>query len=175
VVAALALAGCGSSSSGGSGSVSVQSYAKSICNAIGPWHTDAVKRAGALNPTGVSNPAAGKRAIEGMLSVIATDTDTALTQLKAAGTPNVANGSKISSALVGAFQTMKSAAVSAQSQAASLPTSSVTAFRTGALSIGISYLKSFSGIAKSLEVLNQQDLSRAINAEPACKGLSSGG
>ncbi len=168
---AFALAGCGSSSSG----VGVQTYAKSICNAIGPWHTDAVKRAGALNPTGVSDPATGKKAIEGMLSVIASDTDKALSQLKSAGTPNVKNGSKISSALVNAFSTMKSAAVSAQSQAANLPTGSVTAFRTGALGIGISYLKSFSGIAKSLTVLNQPALSAAINAEPACKGLASTG
>ena len=168
-LASVAIAGCGSSSSG----VSAASYAKAICDAVGPFQKDVAAKAGSLNLAGVKDPASGKKALQDFLGSVAADADKALTQLKSAGTPNVSNGKTISAALVSAFAGMKAALTTAESSANALPTGSPTAFRAAAVGIGSTVEKSFSGIGNSLTNLKNADLEKAAAKEPDCKNLAS--
>jgi hypothetical protein len=171
-MASAVLAGCGSSSS--SSSVSPATYVKAICNAVGPFERDVQKRSSALNLASISSPAQGKTALQGFLNAVVSDTDAAIAKLKAAGTPDVNNGQKISAALVGAFTRLRVALHSAASKAGSLPTDSPTAFKTAAQGLGTSVQSSMTTIGSSLQGLSSSDLEKAAAKEPACKALASG-
>src|SRR5437870_4765792 len=99
LVVTVVLAGCGGSS-GSSGGVSASSYVKSICGAIGPFEKDVQSRSSALNVSSIKNASQGKTALVGFLNAMVTDTDKAVSQLKAAGTPSVKNGKAIAGAVV---------------------------------------------------------------------------
>ncbi len=183
----VAVAGCGSSSksssSGGSSSssttsqstqVSAAAYVKSICSAIGPFEKDVQARSSALNLSSIKSAAEGKTALQGFLSAVAGDTDKAVAQLKAAGTPGVQNGEAISQGIVTAFTQLKTALQGAASQAGSLPTGSATAFKTAAQSLGTTVQGSMSKIGSSLGNLKSADLEKAAASDPTCKSLASG-
>jgi hypothetical protein len=163
------LAGCGGSSGGGK--VSAASYVKSICNAVAPFEKDVTQRSNALDLSNLTNAGQGKQALQGFLSAIVADTDKAVSSLKAAGTPNVSNGSQISQALVKAFGALKTTLQQAASRANSLPTTSAAAFKTAAQSLGASVQSSMSSIGSSLNGLKSAELEQAATKEPACKSL----
>jgi len=164
----LVIAGCGSSSSSG---VSANSYVKSVCEAIKPFVTDIQARSNSLNLTALSSPAQGKQALEGFMTAAVADSQKAVDQLKAAGVPNVNNGKNISTALVNAFTQVKSALSAAQSQAAALPTDSVTAFRTAGQSLATTIRASFASIGAGLGGLKSAELSKAAKSTPACQSI----
>jgi hypothetical protein len=166
----VALAACG-----GSSGVSPATYVKSICQAIGPFEKTVQSRSSALQHlSGLKSPAQGKQALQGFLSAVVSDTDKALTKLKAAGTPNVSNGKQVSKAIVSAFAQLKGALQKAASAAGSLPTTSPTAFSHAAQQLGSSVQSSLGGIGSSLSSLKSSDLENAAKKEPACQTLSSG-
>jgi hypothetical protein len=183
---AIALAGCGSSSkssssgsSGGSGTtttskVTAASYVKSICSAISPFEKDVQARSSALNLSSIKSAAQGKTALKGFLTAVASDTDKAVTQLKAAGTPEVQNGTEISQGIVTAFTQLQSALSTAATQAGSLPTDSAQSFKTAAQSLGTNVQGSMSKIGSSLGNLKSADLEKAAASDPTCKSLASG-
>ena len=169
VAAAVAgLAGCGSGSSG----VSPDAYVRSVCNAVGPFETSVAARSNALNPSTIKSPAEGKVALKRFLAEVASDTGTALSKLRAAGTPNVSGGGKIESAIVGAFQQLDMAMKAAAQHADSLPTDSPSAFQAAATSLGTTVRNSMNGIGSSLSGLKSAELQKAAASEPACKRLS---
>jgi hypothetical protein len=169
---AVGLSACGGSSSSG---VTPAAYVKSICQAIGPFEQSVQSRSSALkNLTGVKSPAQGKQLLQNFLNAVASDTDKALTKLKAAGTPDVNNGKQVSQAVVSAFTQLKSALQKAASSAGSLPTTSPEAFRAAAVQLGSSVQTSMTGIGSSLSNLKSSDLESAAKKEPACQNLSSG-
>jgi hypothetical protein len=172
LVISITLTACGGSGSSG---VSPATYVKSICQAIGPFEQSVQSRSTALkNLTGVKSPAQGKQLLQNFLNAVASDTDTALTKLKAAGSPSVSNGKQVSQAVVGAFTQLKSALQKAAASAGSLPTTSPEAFRAAAVQLGSSVQTSMTGIGSSLSNLKSSDLESAAKKEPACQSLASG-
>jgi len=171
IASASVIAGCGSSSS--SSGVSAGAYVKSVCNAVAPFEKDIVSRSNALDATTLSNAAEGKKALQGFLTAVSADTQTALTQLKNAGKPNVKNGKQISAAIVGAFSQLNGAMSQALSQADALPTSSPQAFKTAAQALSTNIRSSMANIGTSLQssTLKSQELQQAAAKEPACKNL----
>ncbi len=165
----VALSACGGSSS--SSGTSPAAYVKSICNAVGPFEKDVQTRSTSLNLGKIKSAAEGKTALQGFLSAVAADTDTAVSKLKAAGSPDVSNGKQISTAIVGAFTQLKTALGSAASQAGSLPTTSPAAFKTAANTLGTNVRTSMSGIGSSLSGLKSPALESAAKKEPACQHL----
>jgi hypothetical protein len=165
------LAGCGGSSSS---SVSPAAYVKSICSTVGPFEKDVQARSSALNLSSITNATQGKQALQGFLNAVVTDTDTAVSKLKAAGTPSVSNGKKISTALVAAFTQLRGALHQAATNAGSLPTSSPQAFKTAAQSLGNTVKGSMTSIGSGLQGLQSPDLEKAAAKEPSCKTLASG-
>jgi hypothetical protein len=174
LVAAAALTGCGSSS--GSSGVSASSYVKSVCGAVIPFEQDVLNKSGSINPTSVKNAAQGKQVLHQFLSAISNDTSSAVSKLQSAGTPSVKNGKQISSAILTAFQHLKTTMVQATNQSASLPTGSLTAFESGTQTIIGNVRTSMNAIGKNLQssTLNSSDLKKAAAKEPSCKGLSGG-
>jgi hypothetical protein len=169
--AAALVAGCGSSSS--SSSVSAATYVKSICSAVTPFEKDVQTRSSALNLTTLANATQGKKALQQFLSAVASDTDQVISRLKAAGTPNVSNGDKISKGVVNAFTQLKAAMSRAVSQANALPTNSPQAFKTAAQNLGNTVRSSMTSIGAGLSSLKSADLEKAASKEPACKALGS--
>jgi hypothetical protein len=164
------LAGCGGSSSS---AVSASTYVKSICSAIGPFEKNIQARSKALNLASITNVRQGKTALLGFLVAMVTDTDRAVAQLKAAGTPDVGNGKQIASGVVGAFARMKGALAQAAKRADSLPTNSPTAFKNGANKLGNNVESSIGGISAGLAGLKSPELEKAAAGDPTCKTLAS--
>jgi hypothetical protein len=168
VVLAVSLAACGGSGSSG---VSPAAYVKSVCEAIGPFEKTVQSRSQALNLSKPQNATDGKKALQGFLTAVASDTDQAVGKLKAAGSPNVANGKQVSQAIVTAFTRLKSALTAAAAKAGTLPTDSPAAFQAGAQALGASVQTSIGGIGTSLGNLKSTDLENAAKKEPACQSL----
>jgi hypothetical protein len=168
VAVAASLAACGGSGSSG---VSPSAYVKSICNAIGPFEKDVATRSSALNLSNITSAAQGKQALQAFLAAIVTDTEQAVNKLKAAGTPNVNNGKKISAAIVSAFTEVKTTLTQAKTQAGNLPTTDPTAFKNAAQSLGNGIRTSMANIGASLTNLKSAELEAAAKKEPACNTL----
>ena len=175
IAAALTLmvAACGSS---GSSSVTPSAYVKSVCTAVGPFEKDVVTRSSALDLTTISNATQGKAALQGFLTAVAADTNKALTQLRAAGSPDVKNGKQISDAIVGAFAQLEGTMSKAVKQAGSLPTNSPQAFKGAAQSLGNTVRTSMTNIGTNLQssTLKSSELEQAAAKERACQTLGSG-
>jgi hypothetical protein len=167
---AVASGGCGSSSSG----VSATAYVRAVCNAVGAFESDVRARSDALNRSTITSPAKIKVTLRSFLSAIAIDTGTALARLRAAGTPDVAGGGRIESAIVDAFAQGDKAMRSAATSAEALPTASAGAFKAAATTLGTTVRNSVDGIGTSLSGLKSPALQKAALKEPACKKLSSG-
>jgi hypothetical protein len=165
------LAGCGSS---GSSKVSPATYVKSVCSAIGPFEKQVQSRSSALNLSSIKSAAEGKAALHDFLSAVASDTDHAVSQLKAAGVPDVSNGKAISTGIVSAFTQVKTALTAAAGRTSSLPTANPQAFKTAAASLGAGVQASMSKIGTSLGSLKSPTLEAAAAKEPTCKSIGSG-
>lgn len=173
ILGSLVLAGCGGSSS--SSGVSAKTYVGSICNAVAPFERDVVARSSALDLTTVKGPTQGKAALQSFLTAIAGDTDSAVSKLKSAGTPNVKNGSQIATAIVGAFSQLSTAMHKAVGEANALSTSNATAFKDGATKLGNDVRSSMSKIGTNLQsnTLKSPELQKAAASASACKSLGS--
>jgi hypothetical protein len=169
----LALAGCGGSSSSSSSKVSAAAYVKSVCSVIGPYEKSVQNRSNQLNLASIKSAAQGKTALQSFLDEVASDTSHAVTQLKAAGVPDVSNGKAIATGIVDAFTQVKTALTSAASRAGSLPTASPQEFKTAASALGSGVQSSMNTIGSSLGSLKSPTLEAAAAKEPACKSLAS--
>lgn len=174
VAVTAALAGCGGSSSSSSG-VSAASYVKSVCGAVIPFEQDVLTRSSQINPTSVKSAGQGKQVLHDFLSAISNDTSSAVSKLQSAGTPSVSNGKQISTAILAAFQRLKTTMVQATTQSSSLPTNSLKAFESGTQTIIGNVRTSMNSIGTSLQssTLKSSDLQKAAAKEPSCKGLGS--
>jgi hypothetical protein len=165
---AIGVAGCG----GGSSSVSARAYVRAVCSAVGPFEQKVAARSDALNPQSIKSPLQGKSALQGFLGAIAGDTGTALSKLRAAGTPNVSHGAKIASTIVAAFVQLNTAMTAAAKKADALPTDSPAAFQAGANTLGTTVRNSMNGIGASLSELRSPALQQAAVKETACSRLA---
>ncbi|MGI8903883.1 MAG: hypothetical protein ACR2IP_09565 [Solirubrobacteraceae bacterium] len=167
LVATAALAGCGSST------VSPGAYVKSFCTAIGPFQRGFQDRESALKVSlsQASTAAQSKSVFQGFLAALASDTSHVVTRLKAAGTPKVASGKMIASGIVNAFAKLQGALSRAASQARSLPTTSLAAFKAAAQPVAAGVGSSTTGLTTSLSA---PELAKVEASEPACQLSSSG-
>ena len=153
------------------GTTTPADYVRAICEAIGPFESDVQRRSSALDLSTITNASAGKAALISFLGAIVGDTESAVKQLEAAGTPDVTNGDQIAGAIVAAFSQVRDALRQAQNQAAALPTDSPEAFKNAATDLGNSIRSSMSAIGGSLSNLKSPDLEAAAKSEPACASL----
>ncbi len=145
---------------------------KSVCTAVRGWAQDIQTKSGALDLATISNTKQGKTAIEGFFDSAVTDTGTVVSKLQAAGTPDVTNGKKISTALVSSFSRIQTALSQGKTAATSLPTNSPTEFRNAGQKLANNVRQSLSGIGAGLSGLTSSQLESAAKSEPACKPLT---
>ncbi len=170
VLAALAPAACGSSAHPG---VSPAAYVKAVCGAVVPFERDVVSRSSALDLATFRSPAQGKNALQAFLAAIAADAGSALTSLRRGGTPNVANGSAISAAVVNAFTKLETTMRTALMRARSLPTSSTSALRNAARDLSVSVRGSLSSLPSlSSRALRSPEIDLAASREPTCQSIA---
>ncbi len=168
----LALSACGGSSS----TVSAQAYVKSLCQAIGPFEKSFQATNAALNQnlTTIKSLTGAKAALQAFLDSTVSETNKVVSQLKAAGTPDVSNGKQISNGINGVFTQLQTALSQAQNSAKSVPTNSPQAFKASADNIEGQIRTSMSGVGSGLSGLNSPQLDAAAKKEPACTSLNGG-
>lgn len=177
VLAGAALTAAGSVACGSSGParVSPATYVKALCGAVVPFERDVGSRSKALNLAKFSNPVQGKNAFEAFLGAVAADAGSALSSLKGAGTPDVANGSEISAAVVNAFARLEATMRAALVRARALPTSSASALRKAARELSASVRSSLASFPSlSSRALRSSEIDLAAAKEPACRSIASG-
>jgi hypothetical protein len=162
-------AGCGSS---GSSKVNVDTYVGSVCSAISPLEKDVVSRSSALNGATAANATEAKKALQGFLVAVESDSNHALTKIQAAGTPDINNGKNVAGTIVKAFTQLRDAMKVALTKSDSLPTGSPSSFRTAAQALGASVKSALNNIDSS--GFSNPDIEKAAGAQPACKTLSNG-
>lgn len=169
-------AACGGSHAGSSHRVSAQSYVKSLCTAVLPFERSLLAHSVLLNSASPDNPAKSKQALQSFFAAVSNDTTTAVTRLRQAGTPDVKNGQRISTAVEAAFGQLQSAMSRAAQQANSLSTKNKAAFRSGAAGLSSSLRTSMNAIGSSLQstALRSPALRQAASRSPACKAGTSG-
>lgn len=162
-------AACGSS---GSSKVSASTYVGSVCSAIEPLEKDVVSRSSALNGATAANATEAKKALQGFLVAVESDSDHALTKIQAAGTPDIANGKAVAGTIVKAFTQLRDAMRIALTKSDSLPTDSPSSFRTAAQALGASVKSSLNNIDSS--GFSNPEIEKAAGSQAACKSLSNG-
>lgn len=169
---ALAVAGCGSSST--STKVSAAAYVKSVCTSAGSWF-HAIQTAGAQLQSTVHESSSLKDAKGAYIAFIDSllhATQHAEHQLKAAGTPSVSGGKKISDEVVRAFEDARRGLSGADAQVRNAPTSSATAFEAAAGSVRQTAQRALQSMA-SLSPQKNPQLHAAAQKEPSCQRLRS--
>jgi len=166
-------AATGSTSSSG-GTVTPAEYAKSLCSSMQSYVTNVTDLsnnfASSLDP---SADLAGQRdAVVGFLDDVLTATDKLISDLDAAGVPDVDNGQEIVSTIKSAYQQARSAIADAKSQVQGLSLDDPTAFASQLSDIGTAIQSSLGDIGGSLSTLDSQELSQAVASEPSCAAIA---
>jgi hypothetical protein len=163
----------------GASSVSPSKWAPKFCNALVKWQST-LKTEGEAASSSISSHstdlAAARDDLVSYLGKSVAATKTAITTIKAAGTPSSANGAKIASKLVGGFQAAATVFAKAKADAAKLSTTDASAFadagsqiQTNLSTASDKVTSGFTGIAK-LDAKNE--LNRALAKASACKAVS---
>jgi hypothetical protein len=169
LVATTPLTSCGGSSK----RTSASAYVDEVCSSVGTWlhsvETRSAEFGRQLGPG--STPSKAKQALEGLISSSVADSEHVVDGLRGAGTPDVPEGEKIASAVVGSFQQAASALRGVQGQIKALPTSEPHAFLTAARQIGTSVRNSLSSIGDGVSSLRSPKLQEAAANSEACRNL----
>jgi hypothetical protein len=174
---ALAFSACGGSKGPDTGTdggkVTAKAFAHSVCSAVLQWQADIQKRSGDVSTQLGTSPdaAKGKQVLGDFIDGIITDTDTVITKLKGAGTPDVDQGQTASDALVNAFQQVKTSLTGVRTSIDGLPTDDPVAFQQAATNLSTSISSSFDSVATSLKDVKVPALDDAFNADTACSSV----
>jgi hypothetical protein len=169
-------AGANTRSSTPAKTVSPQQWATKFCTALGDWENSISNSQGDLQSAASGTDlVATKTALVDFLSQAIDNTDTAIADVKAAGTPNVTNGKKISDAIVKALRKAKAIFVKAEADAEALSTADATTFGTDVQAIGQQITSSGSEIDAGFSSLNKLDkggkLGKVVKSSRACAFL----
>jgi hypothetical protein len=177
LLAATALIGaCGGDDDNGGGGVSSDQYAADICTATGEWVSGIQGLATGLQdslPQGAS-PEEGKEALEGFLGDALESTETYVSAVEDAGTPDVDGGEDAAGEIRDAVGEARDIISDARDQAADLPTDSEEAFSREADELGNSTRDSLSAVGDAIGD-PPEELSQAFQEEEACSQIGGGG
>src|SRR5579875_545324 len=169
LAAITAVAACGSSEK----KTAPSAYVSQVCTAIGGLlrtvQTDAAALSSEVHRS--RGTAERKAALSHLLSSALQAADQAVSGLKAAGVPDVAEGRQISRRLVGAFEEVRSVLINDQRRASLLNTGSARAFGEESRQLGRDLENSLSSVGGSLSQLHSAKLDQAAASSPACQAL----
>ena len=174
LLAALAAGGCGGSGSKNSSEKSSpEAYVNRVCSSVGQWLRSVENGSAQIGRelTPGSTPAHAKQALETLMRNSVADSESVVAGLRAAGTPDVANGEQIAAALVGSFEQATTALRGVETQVKALPTNDPNAFLVAAKRLGNSVQSSLSSIGSGLSSLRSSELQKAAAKSEECKNL----
>ena len=158
------------------GTVSSEEYVQSVCTSMSTWVNDVQTMS---NEFGSSlDPSADiqtqKDAIVGLFDEMLGATDTLISSLDAAGTPDVEGGDEIRATLSDSFAQARAALEDAKNQIGALSVDDPQAFATELTNIGTAIQTSMNGITGSLSGLAAPELEQAAANEQACQQMAGG-
>jgi hypothetical protein len=172
-----AAAGCGGGGSGASGkSVSAESWAASVCAAVGGWSTDLQNEADSLSGSmdNATSVAEVRDTFVQFLENSVTRSDQMIDEAEAAGTPDVDQGGAIADDLIAELEKFRTALEDALAKAKDLP-DDPAGFSQGAQEIGATMEQvgsdAESGIDAIQDKYDSEELTAAFDDAPACQEL----
>lgn len=162
----------------GAKTVSPQQWATKFCTALADWEDTITDSSSDVQAAlaGTSDLATGKTTLVDFLNEAIDATDSAIQDIKAAGTPRTANGAKISAALAGALEDAKTVFEDAEADAEDLPTDNAAAFSAQASAIGTRISASGAKIDSGFSEVDALDkggkLGDVVTKTRACKFLN---
>jgi hypothetical protein len=161
----------------GAKTVSPQKWATGFCTALADWQ-DTIKTSSADVSSALSDTTdlqKDKTTLVDFLSQAIDATDTAISDVKATGSPSTTNGAQIQSAIVKALGQAKSIFAKAEADAEKLPTDDAATFSTEATAIGTQIQNSSSSIDTGFAKVDKLDkggkLGKVVKATKACSFL----
>ena len=158
------------------GTATPEEYVKSVCTSMSTWVNDvqtmSTEFGSSLDPS--ADIQTQKDAIVGLFDDMLAATDTLISSLDAAGTPDVADGDQIRSTLSDSFAQARAALEDAKNQIDALSVDDPQAFATELTNIGTAIQTSMNGITGSLSGLSAPELEQAAANEPACQQMAAG-
>ena len=158
------------------GTATPEEYVKSVCTSMSTWVNDvqtmSTEFGSSLDPS--ADIQTQKDAIVGLFDDMLAATDTLISSLDAAGTPDVADGDQIRSTLSDSFEQARTALEDAKNQIDALSVDDPQAFATELTNIGTAIQTSMNGITGSLSGLAAPELEQAAANEPACQQMAAG-
>jgi hypothetical protein len=162
------------SACGGSSEVSPASYVKAVCTAAATWKSAIITAGQKLEfgLNGKSLPQTKANYVQ-FVQALESATSHAASQLAAAGTPSVSGGKSIASTIVRIFNKAKTDLGHAASEAASIPTTSKSAFNAAANKVQNDVRNSLAQMS-AVSPANNPSLRTAATNDPTCRNLASG-
>jgi hypothetical protein len=167
LIGAAALTACG-----GSKGVSAEAYATSVCGALKTYLSGLQGFATSVTSAVTANatPENGKAQLQKFVGDLGKATDTLISDLKAAGTPDITNGAQFTSALVSAFEQTKAGVDKLKTEIDGLPID-LQGFTAGTQKITTDMTTVFDSAGKSLEKLKAPELEKASSTNPNCQSI----
>jgi hypothetical protein len=176
-IATVALTACGSSTqsptSASAATVSPTAYVTSMCLAVARLSHDGVVEARRFSAgaNGVRTLAHDKSVAEAYVSALARDASQTVARMRAAGTPNVTDGSATAAAFLSSYVRLETTLAATANKARSIPTSSNQAFKRATYALGTSLGSSMQSINAGISVLRNPPLDVIAKKVPVCVSI----
>lgn len=168
----LVLAGCGSG--GGQKAAKVGdsvAYVNQLCSSLGTYMKSTEsqgRQLGAQLGSGTS-PARTEQVLGGYVGAMIANSRRVISDLRAAGTPNVHNGDEVAAAVLATFQRIESFARTWRSQLSGLSGTNIAAAQAAAGRV-LASMASLAPVGATMErSLRSPELQRAMAQSPACR------
>jgi hypothetical protein len=171
------LAACGGGSSSSAGGVAPATWAHSVCTAMKGWRDKLQKGSQDIQASvaGATTPEAARTTFVDFLKGAETSTDQMLSELQAAGQPDVSKGADIAKDLSNALGQAKPVFQQAVSTAETLPVDDPAKFSQGAAALGTQMQTSFTTFTTALDGIDKKysapALDAAVKRDAVCKEL----
>jgi len=170
LVAAIAIAAALSACGGATG-VEPKAWAKSVCTALRPWRDEigALTKQVQQQMASATTPVQTKQNLLTLVTGAQTASDTALTKLKAAGTPAVEQGDRIAVQFANAVNGVRDAYAHARTAIEALNTGDAKAFYTAVAATFHTLDHEVSGSDLDTNKVGSVELRHAFDEVPECR------
>ncbi len=152
-------------------------WAHSVCTSLGDWETSIRDLTSEFRAAGGSStdPAQVKDSLVTFLGNTVSETETLLTQLDEAGTPNFKDGRKVEKLFQNAMTDVRDIFATGQQDAGTLDTADVTQFKAAASRIGNDITEGGTKLSQTFRSAGRKykAANKILGAEKACRTLTS--
>jgi hypothetical protein len=152
-------------------------WAQSVCTSLRDWSTNIKDLTSQFRSAGGSSPDAAqvKDLLVNYLGNTVSETETLLTQLDQAGTPNIKDGSKVAGLFQKAMTDVRDLFATGQQDAANVDTTDLTQFRATTSRIGNAITQGGTKLSQTFKSAGRKykAANKILGAERTCRTLSS--